>query len=311
MSPEGSDAAEPSTPHPLHEETRDFLHHLEHVRRLAAATLRAYKCDLDAFLSWLPADVAMPERLELRRYLAELHGRGLAASTIQRKLAALRSFFRYLRDERRTTTDPARLVKGPKLPRRIPRVLSVEQVDGLLSLPFEPDFAGHRDRAILELLYSTGCRVSEAAGLTLDRLELHEGTALLMGKGSVERLAIIGSSAHQALASYLPARRALLRERAVRDHGVLFLNRRGGPLSARWIFETVLRHARRAGISTRLTPHGLRHSFATHLLDRGADLRAVQELLGHKRLATTEIYTHVSMARLREVYDRAHPHGRE
>lgn len=288
-----------------------FLRHLEDVRGLSPATLRAYGTDLRAFLAWLPDSNIVPDRLDLRRYLAELHGEGLAASTIQRKLASLRSFFSYLRDEQRLDTDPARLVKGPKLPRRIPRALSVEQVDALLSLSFEDNFYGHRDHAILELLYSTGCRVAEAAGLRLDRLDLHEGTALLFGKGGVERLAIVGTSATAALESYLQLRKARLMEVGGRDPGAVFLNRQASALSARWIFETVLRHARRAGIAERLTPHGLRHSFATHLLDRGADLRTVQELLGHKRLATTEIYTHVSMARLREVYDRAHPHGRE
>jgi site-specific recombinase XerD len=279
------------------------------VRNVSPSTLRAYRSDLEGFVAWLPA-AAAADRLELRRYLAELHGRGLAAATIQRKLAALRSFFRWRRDERRSAADPARLIRGPKLPRRIPRVLSVDQVDALLGAPFADDFVGSRDRAILELLYSTGCRVSEAAGLRLDHVDLHEGTALLLGKGQTERLAIIGSSAGAALETHLPRRRALLRQRRVDDSGVLFLNHRGGALSARWIFETVLRHAARAGIAARLTPHGLRHSFATHLLDRGADLRAVQELLGHKRLATTEIYTYVSVARLREEYDRAHPHGR-
>ena len=295
----------------LQTELLAFLRHLEDVRGLSKATLRAYGTDLRAFLAWLPGTTTTPDRLDLRRYLAELHGQGLAASTIQRKLASLRSFFGHLRDEQRLATDPARLVKGPKLPRRIPRVLSVEQVDALLNLPFEDTFYGRRDRAILELLYSTGCRVAEAAGLLIDRVDLQEGTALLFGKGSVERIAIVGSSACAAIEAYLPLRRARLIEVGARDPGVLFLNRKAGALSARWIFETVVRHARRAGISERLTPHGLRHSFATHLLDRGADLRTVQELLGHKRLATTEIYTHVSMARLREVYDRAHPHGRE
>lgn len=297
--------------HPLHQERRAFLTNLRDVRDLSPSTVRAYRADLEDFLRWLPATCAMPERLELRRYLAELQQRGLKATTIQRKLATLRAFFRYLREQGIQDTDPARLVKGPKTPRRIPRFLRVDEVERLLALDFEPTPQGHRDRAILEVLYSTGCRVSEAAGLKLDRLDLREGTVHLLGKGRVERMAILGGKATAAVETYLPARKALLRERQVRDPGNLFLNRFGKPLSARWIFETVVQSARRAGITTRLTPHGLRHSFATHLLDRGADLRTVQELLGHKRLVTTEIYTHVSMARLLEVYDRAHPHGSE
>ena len=294
---------------PLGTEASAFFAHLEHVRHVSPSTLRAYRSDLDAFRAWLPAAGAMLDRLELRRYLAELQARGLRPATIQRKLAALRSFFRYLREQHGLDADPARLVRGPRLPRRIPRFLSIEEVDRLLSLQFEATFQGLRDHAILELLYSTGCRVSEAAELPLERLDLQEGTVHLVGKGRVERMAILGPQAAAAVGDYLPLRHRLLASRRRPDPGKLFLNRSGTGLSSRWIFETVVRHARRAEIAIHLTPHGLRHSFATHLLDRGADLRTVQELLGHKRLVTTEIYTHVSMARLREVYDRAHPHG--
>jgi site-specific recombinase XerD len=294
---------------PLEHHTRDFLAHLRDVRDISPSTLRAYRADLRGFLDWLPAVSGMPDRLDIRRFLVELQERGLKATTIQRKLAALRSFFRFLRDHGRIDTDPARLVKGPKAPKRVPRFLSVEQVDLLMNLPFPDTVQGRRDRAILEFLYSTGCRVSEAATMPMRYLDLHSGSVRVMGKGRKERLAMLGGAARRAIEAYLPQRAGLLQDRQVRDPGVLFLNRFGGGLSSRWIFQVVLDHARRAGIPQRLTPHGLRHSFATHLLDRGADLRAVQELLGHARLVTTEIYTHVSMARLREVYDKAHPHG--
>ena len=289
-----------------------FLEWLQDERQLSASTLRAYRSDLRDFLRWLPSQQRGnkdPDRLTLRSFLVELSSRDLAATTIQRKLAALRAFFRRLRDTGHLKTDPASLVKGPKIPKRIPRFLTIVQVTTLLELDFEDDFGGARDHAILELLYSTGCRVAEAANIRLPRMDLEDGHVRVLGKGRKERLAMLGTKARDAILAWLPHRKSKLRQLKLKDRGHLFLNQRGGPLSSRWIFEVVLRQARRAGIPERLTPHGLRHSFATHLLDAGADLRSVQELLGHSRLATTEIYTHVSMARLREVYDRAHPHG--
>jgi len=293
--------------HPLAGDLESFSRHLEEVRGASPATQRAYRTDLRAFLTWLGS--AEPRRLELRRYLVELEEQGLKATSVQRKLASLRAFFRFLHERGRLPADPTRSLKGPKLPSRIPRFLSSTEVHRLLDQPFAEGFLGARDRAILEFLYSTGCRVSEAAQLRLPQVDLDEGSLRVMGKGRVERLALLGRPALEALEAYLPRRDQLLRARRRPDCGHMFLNRLGGPLSARWIFETVAAHARRAGIATPVTPHGLRHSFATHLLDRGADLRTVQELLGHKRLVTTEVYTHVSVARLRQVYDRAHPHG--
>lgn len=293
----------------------DFLRHLREERQVAPATLRAYGTDLRHFVAWLRAHRGEGDgdaevgRLEMRRYLVELEEEGLRATTIQRRLASLRGFFRFLRDTGVQRQDPARLMRGPRPPARVPRFLVHAEVDALLGQRFPDDFAGRRDRALLEVLYSTGARVGEVARLTLGDCDLEDGTARLHGKGGVERLALLGGAARQALEEYLEERSRLLRRRRRPDPGTVFLNQRGGPLSARWMFETVLRRARDAGITTRLTPHGLRHSFATHLLDRGADLRTVQELLGHRRLVTTEIYTHVSMAHLRKVYDRAHPQG--
>lgn len=286
-----------------------FLAHLVQGRGMSPHTVRAYGIDLRAFLAWLGPNGPAPDRLALRRYVATLHREGKKASSVQRKLSSLRAFFRFLRERGTLAQDPARLVRGPKLPARLPKFLTVPQVDQLLGVPFDEDFAGRRDKAILEVLYSTGCRVSEAATLSLRQIDLDEGLARVLGKGRKERLALLGRPALAAITAYLP-----LRARTLQDNGtatsVLFLNRRGRPLSARWLFEVVRRAARRANLPTRLSPHGLRHSFATHLLDRGADLRAVQELLGHERLATTQVYTHVSMSRLRQVYDAAHPHGK-
>jgi site-specific recombinase XerD len=302
----------------LEAELSRFLDWLQDERQVAASTWRAYRSDLRDFLEWLPGHQRRdpdsgrerdPDRLTLRSYLVTLSGRGLRATSIQRKLAALRAFFRYLRNTGRIQRDPSSLVKGPKAPSRIPHFLTVAQVTSLLELPFEDGFLGARDRAILEFLYSTGCRVAEVAEMRLARIDLADGHVRVLGKGKKERLAMLGTKAREAILAWLPQRKRKLRAVKLSDRGNLFLNRRGGPLSSRWIFEVVRRHARRAGIGQPLTPHGLRHSFATHLLDNGADLRSVQELLGHSRLATTEIYTHVSMARLREAYDRAHPHG--
>jgi site-specific recombinase XerD len=291
----------------------DFLRHLAGSRRKSAATVRAYGSDLRAFAAWLAAqqcEVTAASRFELRRYLVELEEQGLAPASIQRKLASLRALYGWLQDDGHVPKNPAKLLKGPKAPRRVPRFLTNSEVELLLAQPFAGTPQGHRDRAILEVLYSTGCRVGECAGLTLRALDLDEGFARVLGKGQKERLCLLGAPARQAITAWLPARRQLLQQARRDDPGALWLNRCGRPLSARWLFQTVVDRARQAGIETRLSPHGLRHSFATHLLDRGADLRTVQELLGHARLVTTEIYTHVSIGRLRDVYDKAHPQGR-
>jgi len=291
-----------------------YLRHLRSERRKSAATLRAYGSDLRAFAAWLAEskhELLQVTRFHLRRYLVELEQQGLVATSVQRKLASLRGFFSWLRDEGQMDTDPARLLKGPKAPRRVPRFLTTTEVDRLLGQPFDDDPRGCRDRAILETLYSTGCRVSECAGMRLLDVDLDEGTVRVMGKGSKQRIAMLGAPARDAIAAWLPGRRTMLQQARRTDPGSLWLNRTGRPLSARWVFQTVVDRAAAAGLQTPLTPHGLRHSFATHLLDRGADLRTVQELLGHARLVTTEIYTHVSIGRLRDVYDHAHPLGRE
>ena len=291
----------------------DYVALLARERKKSAATLRAYAADLRGFAAWLEAEgVALTSvrRLQLRRYLVELEEQGLAPTSVQRKLATLRGLFGWLHKQGHITNNPAKMIKGPKTPKRVPKFLTTPEVDKLLAQPFDDTPQGLRDRAILETLYSTGCRVSECAGMDLQALDLTEGTARVMGKGDKERVALLGGPALDAVRAWLPARRRVLQDNRLDDHGALWLNRLGKQLSARWIFETVVARARQAELQSRLTPHGLRHSFATHLLDRGADLRTVQELLGHARLVTTEIYTHVSIGRLRNVYDQAHPHGR-
>ncbi|MFN7587431.1 MAG: tyrosine recombinase, partial [Planctomycetota bacterium] len=270
--------------------------------------------DLHAFVAWLGTHgraLTAVTRFELRRYLVELEQQGLVATSVQRKLASLRGLFAWLQQTGRIDKDPAKLLKGPKAQKRVPRFLTTQEVDALLGQAFDETPQGARDRAILETLYSTGCRVSECAGMRLEHLDLQEGVVRVLGKGQKERLAMLGEPALTAIAAWLPLRQQMVRSARRTDPGTLWINRRGGALSARWVFQTVVDRAKAAGLQTTLTPHGLRHSFATHLLDRGADLRTVQELLGHARLVTTEIYTHVSIGKLRAVYDQAHPHGRE
>lgn len=291
----------------------DYLVWLRNERQKSPATLRAYSADLRSFARWLAEanhTVAQVSRLQLRRYMVELEEQGLKATSVQRKLASIRGMFGWLQQEGHIDKDPAKLIKGPKAEKRVPRFLTSPEVDQLLAQPFDDSPQGRRDRAILETLYSTGCRVSECATMDLHAIDLDEGIVRVIGKGSKERLAMLGSQALESIRAWLPARKELLRRAKRYDDGSLWLNRHGKQLSARWIFATVVNRAKRADLQVRLTPHGLRHSFATHLLDRGADLRTVQELLGHARLVTTEIYTHVSIGRLRDVYDQAHPHGR-
>ncbi|MEQ1632280.1 MAG: tyrosine recombinase [Planctomycetota bacterium] len=293
--------------------SQTYLRHLEDTRRSSPATLRAYGTDLRGFTTWLATtgqSLSGCTRFHLRRYLVELEQQGLVATSVQRKLASLRGLFAWLREQGTIATDPAKLLRGPKTGRRVPRYLTPNEVDQLLAQPFDDSPQGRRDRAVLEVLYSTGCRVSECAGLLLSQMDLDEGFARVLGKGGKQRLAMLGKPAIDAIRRWLPARRELLQKNGRKDPDALFLNKLGKPLSARWLFETVAKRAENAALPSALTPHGLRHSFATHLLDRGADLRTVQELLGHARLVTTEIYTHVSIGRLRDVYDGAHPQGR-
>jgi integrase/recombinase XerC len=292
----------------------DYLRQLANEGRKSAATLRAYGGDLRDFAAWLAANgrgVEQTGRFELRRYLVELEQQGLVASSVQRKLASLRGLFGWLQQQDRIGKDPAKLLKGPRAIKRVPRFLTTAEVDALLGQPFDDTAFSRRDQALLETLYSTGCRVSEVAGMALADLDLDEGIVRVLGKGRKQRIALLGKPACAAIAAWLPHRRELVRASRRSDPGSVWVNRYGRPLSARWVFATVVARAQQAGLQTSLTPHGLRHSFATHLLDRGADLRTVQELLGHNRLVTTEIYTHVSIGRLRDVYDKAHPLGRE
>lgn len=284
-----------------------FLMHLEVERNLSSHSLKAYRQDLDQFRRFVgETPLASIDYLTLRRYLGELSQSGYQRATIARKLAALRTFFRYLARERVVSANPVASVASPKAPRRLPKFLDREELEALFSAPDPESALGMRDRAILELLYATGMRVGEIVSLRTDQIDWDEREIVVFGKGSKERLVLLDVHAAGLVASYLrEARPLLVGSRG--EGGILFVNRQGMPLNQRSVQRMLQKYVRAAGIQKAVSPHTLRHTFATHLLEGGADLRVVQELLGHASLSTTQIYTHVSQERLREVYRHAHP----
>ena len=294
---------EPGSPRSDDSPVSAFLQYLAGERGASAHTLRGYATDLAEFRRFLRmARVAGWHDVDartLRAYLAWLHGRGLAKSSIARKLAAVRSCFRFLTRRGVLPANPARHLRTPRLGRRLPSFLPKDESKDLLDATFEASDAGRRDRALLELLYASGLRVAECCGLDLEDVDRRHGTVRVLGKGNRERMVPVGDAALAALDDYLEGRGAAA--------GPLFRNSRGKRLTTRSVHRIVRRRARAAGIDRRVTPHTLRHTFATHLLGEGADLRLIQELLGHRRLSTTQRYTHVSPEHLMKVYDSAHP----
>jgi len=284
-----------------------FLRHLERERNASPNTIRAYGEDLAQFTGHLRRELGRDPRpedadhLAIRGFLAELHRRGLAKSSSARKLAGLRTFFRYLCREGRLETNPARVLATPRQEKRIPAVLDEAQVQALLDVPGE-GLAAVRGRAILELLYATGMRCAELVSLDVGEVDLGARMVRVVGKGRKERVVLFGQRAQEALVAWLAQRRSL-RPRT----DAVFLNARGGRLTDRSVRALVARRVAQLALARRCSPHTLRHSFATHLLTRGADLRAIQELLGHASLSTTQRYTHVDTRHLLEVYRKAHP----
>jgi site-specific recombinase XerD len=313
-----------------------FLAHLRDERGLSANTVAAYERDVVQFFRFAGrakvVDPAAVDSLLLRRFLAQLRTRGFAASSVARKAAALRACFRLLVRRGLVPSNPAADLGAPRGPRRLPVVLKQRQVEALLARPEAVDPVGLRDRAILELLYATGMRVGELCGLTLGDVDLHGDVARVHGKGGKQRLVPFGEPARQALHAYLaegraamlsearnrssrnpPGRSSAVNRPATRDRPstpgerALFFNRRHRPMTPRDVRGMIQRYRAGLGLPTETSPHTLRHSFATHLLEGGADLRSVQELLGHVALTTTQTYTHVSNERLRRVYEQSHP----
>ncbi|HFQ89229.1 MAG TPA: tyrosine recombinase XerC [Desulfobulbus sp.] len=279
-------------------------------------TVDSYLSDVREFYrsAGEPADAAALTSEQVRAFVASLYGTGSAA-TVARKLSALRTFFRFLAREKVLDHDPLAGIANPRLARYIPTFLTVDEVFALLEEPVPGrDTFALRDRALMELMYSTGMRVSELVSCNMEDLDFTEGMVRVRGKGNRERIVPFGRAAASALETYFPQRQRLIADRVSRGHvaerRALFLNSRGSRLSARSVERLVRMYGGRAGIATVVTPHALRHSFATHLLEMGADLRVVQELLGHASLSTTQKYTHVNMDHLNRVYDSAHPQAR-
>ena len=335
-----------------------YLEYLQSVRNSSPHTILNYRRDLEQFLVYLSPPGVRPPGLTgvthplIREFVAHLHDQGLQKSSIARKLAALRSFFKYCVREGHLKENPARLVPTPKLPKRIPSVLSAEEMNGFLNQLGGPERSAHRsraassgdrllpeesganaparqsasarageglllrrDRALLELLYAAGLRVSELTGLNLVDMEQKERILRVRGKGNKERIVPYGAKAQEALEKYWPVREQLLQQ-TDRTSGrqdphaeAVFLNYSGQRLTQRSVGRIVKKYVRMANVNWDLHPHSLRHAFATHLLADGADLRAIQELLGHQSLSTTQKYTHASIRQLMDIYDKAHPHA--
>lgn len=290
-----------------------FLRFLDIEKNCSELTVKSYREDLLSLVEYLEqaaGRIPPPDQIstmELRNYIAACHEAGYAKSSISRRLASLRSFFRFALREGLATQNPAKPLRNPRRERKLPHFLTTAEIGKLLEAPSRQDWAGIRDRAILETMYSAGLRVSEVVGINEEDLDLDSGLVRIRGKGKRERLAPLGSFAV----------RAILRWTRQRDPkqgrgrtSPVFLNKFGTRLTTRSVARMLEKYLKVTGLDLRTSPHTLRHSFATHLLDRGADIRSVQELLGHKSLVTTQIYTHVSTSNLRKVYERAHPRAR-
>lgn len=296
-----------------------FFEHLKYERNVSEHTLRNYTSDLTQFLDHLaPADakgnrpeieLASIDHLTIREWLSSLHAGRKKKSSVARKLAALRTFFQFLVREEIVEMNPAKLVATPRLEKKLPNHLSAEEAIRFIETPDVSTTLGKRDRAIMELLYATGVRVSELTKLNLTDVDLRNKTVLVTGKRRKQRLVPFGEPAQQAIVDYLQVREGILGKAppTTREDQALMLNYQGTRITTRSVGRLIDKYIQICAGIHAISPHSLRHSFATHLLDSGADLRDIQELLGHARLSTTQIYTHVSMEKLIEVYDQAHP----
>jgi integrase/recombinase XerC len=299
-----------SRPSVVERAVADFLRHLEE-RNASPHTVKAYSGDLANFAAyggsrgWRELD-----HIAIRGFLSQLYEKGLSKTSVARSLAAVRSLYRWLAQQGVVAQNPAKLVATPKLPQKLPRVPTIEEMNSVLDgqMPEVAAFA-QRDRLMLELLYGCGIRNSELTGINLDDIRLSAEAILIRGKGKKERYVPFGDSAKAALAAYLPVRQSVLAE-AGKNTPALLINQRGGRLTTRSVGRIIKKIAVAKGLSSDVHPHTLRHAFGTHMLEEGADLRAIQELLGHERLATTQRYTQLSMKHVLQVYDQTHPRAK-
>jgi integrase/recombinase XerC len=299
--------------------TDDFLRHLRE-RNASAHTIKAYVGDLDIFAAYVGRrDWKAIDHIAIRGFLSHLYDRGLSKTSVARALAAVRSLYRWLAQEGVVEQNPAKLVSTPRLPKKLPRVPTIEEMNSMLDgkMPEVASFP-ERDRLMFELLYGCGIRNSELVGINLEDISLSNGAILIRGKGKKERFVPFGGSALAALSTYLPWRQQLLatlqrtakKTAAAKGTPALLINQRGGRLTTRSVGRIVKRIAVAKGLSPEVHPHTLRHAFGTHMLEEGADLRAIQELLGHERLATTQRYTQLSVKHVMNVYDQTHPRAK-
>jgi integrase/recombinase XerC len=295
----------------------EFLRHLSLEKNASALTIKSYREDLTQAVEFLSkqagktADITSVTSRQLRAFMVWLHGQNYAKTTIARRMAAVRSWFRFLCRRGLMSVNPADGLRSPRPDKNLPTFLPETDIGKLLSAPTDDTLLSQRDRALLEAIYSGGLRVSEATGMNLSDLDIADGVATVRGKGKRERLVFFGASAKEAIVAWLAGREALLaklKKRAAVD--AVFLNKNGTRLTPRSVARILSKYVLQSGLDPKASPHSLRHSFATHLLDRGADIRSVQELLGHRSLTTTQIYTHVTTGKLQDNYRKAHPRAK-
>ncbi len=303
-------AAKIDSGNPLSPHIEAFLSHLSVEKNVSEHTLRAYRRDLKDFAAYCPSQLTDIEMVDIRGFIAQQTMEGKSKTTVARRLAALRSFCAYLYREGAIPINPARLVASPKTPKNLPGFLTVDDAFSLVQEPEGFGLLPVRDKALLELMYSSGLRVSEVEGLNVEDINLREGLVKVLGKGRKERIVPLGGKAQDALKAYIIERLLYKKKRKVdAADSALFLNKNATRLTDRQIRRIVVKYARAVGIEGQIGPHTLRHAFATHLLTGGADLRVIQELLGHASLSTTQKYTHLDIGHLIDVYDKSHPFG--
>lgn len=292
----------------------EYLVHLKIERDLAENSIKSYQRDIEKYMQYLESEKIMDwkviDRYDIVLFLQKLKEEGISNNSVIRMTSSLRQFHQYLRQEKIMDQDPMQYVETPKKAEVLPKVLSVEEVDKLLQTPDTAKPIGLRDRALLEVMYATGLRISELVDLELSELHLSMGFIQTIGKGNKERILPIGGEAVNWLNEYLMDSRPIFAKRADEESPYVFLNARGGGLSRQGVWKNLKKTVQKAGIKQNVSPHMLRHSFATHLLENGADLRIVQELLGHSDISTTQIYTHITKTRMKDIYEQYHPRAR-